>query len=384
MIDRLQLAAALQRVSQHLFPDVDDVIERALALYHTLSKDETFAERARNAESSFLIPSWTGNLADVHTHRESGAYDVLAVDGSQIYPDRHMSGAGCFLINSGGVHLSYGSEGRVDFFSTPEVYMTSQLFGEGESIGGGVESIDLLREARELETTVAKVQELHAKQVSPVVLFDGTIIFWMLEGKAPGVKTTFLKRYLDSLSWLEQNKVLNAGYISMPKSKEIVNLIKLGLCRFSVANCIPCHAVHKEFPCKVVDALVDTHIMGRLLEKGQRSTVFASHSSIVAEYPARLRPHFFYLHVGDEVGRVEIPAWIACDEALIDQLCGILLDQAEKGGGYPVSLAEAHEQAVVKGPDREFFYQLITQIGLEQNRRITTSQKSMKKRGMRV
>ena len=29
-------------------------------------------------------------------------YSVLAVDGSQIYPDRNMPGSSCFLINIGG------------------------------------------------------------------------------------------------------------------------------------------------------------------------------------------------------------------------------------------------------------------------------------------
>jgi hypothetical protein len=60
------------------------------------------------------------------------------------------------------------------------------------------------------------------------------------------------------------------------------------------------------------------------------------------------------------------------------------LDQCNKGRGYPVVLAEAHEQAVVKGADRDFFYSVITKIGIEENKRILVSQKSAKKRRMSI
>jgi hypothetical protein len=97
-----------------------------------------------------------------------------------------------------------------------------------------------------------------------------------------------------------------------------------------------------------------------------------------------LHPHFFYLHVGNEVGRVEVPAWIANDKAAVNTIAAVIIDQSRKGRGYPVVIAEAHEQAVVKGPDREFFYQLINKIAFERNQRLIMSQKSIKKRGMGI
>jgi hypothetical protein len=62
----------------------------------------------------------------------------------------------------------------------------------------------------------------------------------------------------------------------------------------------------------------------------------------------------------------------------------IIINQAQKGRGYPVCLAEAHEQAVVKGPDREFFYHMIQKIGYDYKQRINISQKSLKKRGIGI
>ena len=65
-------------------------------------------------------------------------------------------------------------------------------------------------------------------------------------------------------------------------------------------------------------------------------------------------------------------------------LLQIILDQSTKGRGYPVCIAEAHEQAVVKGPDREFFYHCIQKMGIEQKRHLAFSQKTLKKRGIGI
>jgi hypothetical protein len=217
----------------------------------------------------------------------------------------------------------------------------------------------------------------------PIVLIDGTIIFWMLEGKAPEVRAQFLKEYLQAFEQLYVQRIVYAGYISMPKSREVMSLVKLGLCRFTVANCIPCHAVYDTFPCKVVDSLLDTHLMQQLLESGQRSPLFETASSIAQEYPVYAKPWFCYLNVGHEIARLEMPAWVAQDEALVARLCAVALDQADKGLGYPVVLAEAHEQAVIKGADRDFFYQLIQKMGMQHNRMVHASLKSMTKRSMK-
>ena len=165
-----------------------------------------------------------------------------------------------------------------------------------------------------------------------------------------------------------------ASYISSSKSKELINLIRLQLCDFDENN-----EAYKK-----VDHLVDTHIASFFLNPFERTTVFQNHSTISASYPDLIKPYFFYLHNGDEIGRVEIPAWIAQDNQKVDLVAQIILDQCKKGYGYPVAIAEAHEQAVIKGPDREFFYQLVNRIGIKQKRSVRPSIKSMKKRRMGV
>ena len=124
--------------------------------------------------------------------------------------------------------------------------------------------------------------------------------------------------------------------------------------------------------------------MNNFLEPYTRSIVFSNHSSISAYYPSHLRPFFFYVHTGNEIGRVEIPSWMAQDEKMVDMVACVVIDQCIKGGGYPVALAEAHEQAVVKGPDREFFYHFLQKMGMERNHTQFISCKSLRKRGMGI
>ena len=152
---------------------------------------------------------------------------------------------------------------------------------------------------------------------------------------------------------------MNAGYISLPKSKELVNIIRLELCNFEPSAC----GAHKK-----VRHIVDTTVARFFLSRYTRSTVFKSTATICSYYPEHLVPYFFYCDVGFEIARVEIPAWIAHDETLVYTVASIIIDQVIKGYGYPIALAEAHEQAVVKGPDREFFYLMLSKMSVDHKR----------------
>jgi hypothetical protein len=69
--------------------------------------------------------------------------------------------------------------------------------------------------------------------------------------------------------------------------------------------------------------------------------------------------HFFHLRVGRELARIEIPRWVAVDAQQVDLVHSLVYDQCAKGDGYPVALARAHEQAVVRSADRRAFQRLV-------------------------
>ena len=89
---------------------------------------------------------------------------------------------------------------------------------------------------------------------------------------------------------------------------------------------------------------------------------------------------FFYIKVADEIARVEIPQWVAMDENLLNLAHTLVLDQCQRGHGYPVALSEAHEKAVVTGVDREEFWQLVESFLVEEHLPSLSSAKSRSKR----
>jgi hypothetical protein len=95
------------------------------------------------------------------------------------------------------------------------------------------------------------------------------------------------------------------------------------------------------------------------LEPGERSALFEMTGPYAERFGADHRAHFFYLQVGRELARVEVPAWVAQDPKALALLHTVICDQAERGAGYPVALARAHEQAVLSGYDRRVFQQLV-------------------------
>ena len=297
MLDRFKLIKEFSKIRSKLFPDKSSQINLAKKIWQEISKSEMFPSRVLASHSSFLIPGWKGNLDDAFdVDSKLSKYCVLAVDGSQIYPDRNAPGSGCFLINVGGALFEYGQKSSVDFFSDPYVFVVEDFKDNNLEFSFSKDLIDLRREEFELQIAFETAfEKLSNKNVPAVCLFDGSLIFWHLESKSPDTKNLFLDLYLSNLEKFYEEKILIAGYISYPKSKELVNLIKLGLCRFSIADCISCHKKHDSFPCKQADYLLDTHVARFFLKKHQRTTLFTSNSKIIENYPDHLKPHFFIL-----------------------------------------------------------------------------------------
>jgi hypothetical protein len=70
------------------------------------------------------------------------------------------------------------------------------------------------------------------------------------------------------------------------------------------------------------------------------------------------------------------------DASLCDMALRMVLTQVQKGYGYPVALAEAHNQAVVRGGDRTRFFALLEQEMIRAGlKNVGTSYKEARKRG---
>ncbi len=369
MLDRLKIVAALQNVATQLFVGFVQEIDIARTIWLKIATDDQFYQKVSVIKQPVLVPSWQGLLgATINIIPRTDRYIVVAVDGSQIYYDKHQ-GPPCFLINIGFIQLRYGCPGKaISYGNHP--FLTTKF--DAENSYASPDFINMQREAYEFDYALEQMLMIH--QTVPdelaVCLFDGSLIFFHLDTQDMELKDRFLSYYCSILEQLYARKIIIGGYMSLPKTKELVNLCGLQLAddyKNDIENC------------PVIDRLTDVDIAQLYLLPHQRSIVFKSKAPICYLYPVHLQPHFCYLHVGTEIVRMEFPAWIAQQEQLVDQLCAVALDQAIKGKGYPVCLFEAHEQAVIKSCDRDFFYQLIEIMSQQKAKQYLISQKSIKK-----
>ena len=65
---------------------------------------------------------------------------------------------------------------------------------------------------------------------------------------------------------------------------------------------------------------------------------------------------------------------------MLELVHAVVYDQAQKGRGYPVALAEAHEQAVVRGAERELFYEMLEAALVRRGFKVSMTFKLMAKR----
>ncbi len=315
-------------------------------------------------------------------------FTVIAADGSHIDVDRHQS-THCYLINIGSVVITYGSKPDATLSSTPHLYsddkdlvITPPAGGREQPIEGTV--LGIKRSVEECKALAALAASLPPQNPS-LALLDGTLILWGLEAYPDFVTDTLLVngmlKYLDAMKKLNKDRRLAlASYISFPRSTDVLNVLRVAVCPNDIPDCDKQCPPPKERNCAGLNGVMDRDIFINLLEDGERSALFMSPSKIVKDYYGDHRVYFFYLRVGDEIARIEIPQWAAENKDLLNLTHSLVFDQCQRGHGYPVVLSEAHEQAVVTGADRENFRELVESTLTEEHIPSAASGKSLSKR----
>ena len=321
---------------------------------------------------------------------------VAAVDGSDIDVDRHLP-VRCFLINCGVSVLTYGSRPEAELSNRPRLYARDEdlVIRDASSyreqaIEGAV--LGAKRTVEEIRTLVEVVREL-PRSTPTLALLDGSLVMLGLVGP---LNQEFVLRELveegfvgalDELREMAADRSLAvASYISLPGSAEVVGALRGTVCAYGDSDAeYRCSGRGPgPRPCdKCVGGVLDREVYSRLLEPGERSVTFATSSHTVARYYGD-DVHFFYVNGGEEIGRVEVPSWVADDESTLGLVHSLVVDQCRRGGGYPVGLMESHEQAVVGGADRRHFVQMIEQALYAQRQPVYTSEKARSKRLRRL
>jgi hypothetical protein len=317
-------------------------------------------------------------------------FTVLATDGSHIAVDRHRS-TRCYLINIGAVALHYGPNPGATLDSFPSLYSGEEEMvitpsgtkGREQPIEGNL--LGIKRSVDECHRLAEMAKELPTSRQS-LALVDGSLILWGLEAYPDFVTEALLERgflsYLAEVEGLNKagGRVALASYISFPRSTEVVNVLRVALCPYDPPDCDRYCSLSDSRGCDAVAGVRDRELFMDILKPGERSALFTNGSSIVSKHYGGHRVYFYYLRLDDEVARLEMPRWVATDERLLNLMHSLVLDQCQRGQGYPVALSEAHEQAVVTAADRENFWQLVESSLVDEHLPSLSSAKSWSKR----
>jgi GNAT superfamily N-acetyltransferase len=311
-------------------------------------------------------------------------YAVVATDGSQIEPDRHGPVL-CHLINVGSAVIRYGREASAQLSSQPKLRFAPE---EVSIVRHGREPVliqerllGLIRHVSEMER-LAELAEKVERDRPVVALQDGTLLLSSWGGGSDTqVREEIVEQFLNRLDRLKAAGVPLASYISRPRSSDVVNTLRLAHCPYGAAECESCGGDGDAETCLDLIDLPDRLVFAAMpLAEGERSARFASSWSTSAKQYREHQIQFFYLNVGSEIARVEVPEWVARDPASLDLVQSVIVDQVRRGQGYPRVLIEAHEKAVITAADRRILTTLIEQALAGAGVSAATSEKEASKR----
>ncbi|MBK8783237.1 MAG: DNA double-strand break repair nuclease NurA [Anaerolineales bacterium] len=284
---------------------------------------------------------------------------LIAADGSQAIADRHSPVQFC-VINVGAIAM------RPNSGETPAVEVESELFfgdaieENGLTTDGGV----ALRRDLAERSVIEKMSK--GMKGSVVSFTDGTLeIFRAKDIDNANMYRNTVDKYISVLSRLQGRGIISAGYIDKPSSSLVVKLLELT--QITIPEDM--EKLRNAPPLKYV---TDRWLFGynnklfQLLPPGHRSAIFKIQSSSEKSYKGVLELHFFYLNVGIEGHpwpvRVEIPRWVVDDNAKLDLLHAVLVQQCRMMGSrpYPYLLHRAHETAVVKNEEKQQIEQMLS------------------------
>jgi hypothetical protein len=364
-------------------------VSRTLEVFHSQSNNlESLAKKIEASKTTWLVARPVEPVDRCYQPISLPSdFAVMATDGSHIDVDRHHS-VHCYLINIGSVLLRYGSHPNATLTSTPYIYASDEervisspdTKGREQSIEGTL--LNIKRSVEECRYLAELASGLPTGDTA-VALIDGSLILWNLEAYPEFVIDILLNKgflaHLGTIQKLNKDRHIPvASYISYPRSTDVVNALRVALCPKDFVDSDRCFECRTR-ECDFVAGVRDRELFAELLKPGERSALFISPSNIQKCYGSHL-VHFFYLNIGEEIARVEIPEWVANDNTLLNLAHTLILDQCKRGQGYPVALSEAHEQAVVTGADRENFWQLVESTLVEGKLPDTGSAKSRSKR----
>lgn len=283
---------------------------------------------------------------------------IVAVDGSQILPNRHAPFL-YYLINVGVFVYEHGRGQPPQAFTAPtldyprETELDDEEEAVEDSFGPGAAAVGVQRDLAEIGALADMVWQRRQGTQPLLALLDQRLLYWPVGGGGLAAIRQANQRWLLAMSKIRDGGGLLAGYIDRPGKRSVMSLLDT----LDIAE--PGFDLDLLTRRALWQTPTDVDLFGSLLAPGERSPLFVeiSHHNVrFAEHSPDHEVCFFYLNPaasGRHIARVDIPRWVAEDDAAVDAVHALLVDQCQILGGYPYALTRADEVAVVGRQDQE-------------------------------
>jgi hypothetical protein len=308
---------------------------------------------------------------------------IIAVDGSQIYLDRHGI-APYYLINTGSIVLRQGSGQAPTVDSHPEIFYEDTDLYDDAGRPRDPEYVNSQRDRLEIEILAdlaeAERAALGGDLSRPIVaLVDGPLLLWTPLRITEREVVREVHHFTRQLDRLRRARAIPLGYVDRPNSANVLRTLELVE--------VPLEEITREKVRSGPYRQLADRLLFDNLGLNERTGFFASTSDLNDRYAqAGHRIAFCYVNVAQRPGpenalivRLELPAWAAQDRALLD-LAQLAVYADCRLTGFPYVLVRAHELAVVSHVERGQFEAMLGQAMLRNGLTPLTSAKAEYKR----
>jgi hypothetical protein len=379
----LQLHQLMDQIKQAGLQSADRARERRARLpesIHALHQAAADPELPSRVKQATRI-QWRGAIptqekVDRHVAAPSTppCATIVAVDGSQVYPDPH--GPSLYYALNMGYFIVRLGKGETDSGSAAElVFDESRLCPGGEILPAAA-----LNARRSIEELALLSSLCLAELGRPSAPLSGSSVLGLLDGslainlRREGIRveerSQLERRYLSFLDQLGQKEIPVAGYVARPWGSPVLSLLALARIDSSDLESYIRSLVTSRSDAESPDpfrALSDRVLFAELLKPGERSALFEHgaeanelfRQAVLSHFPGTSHStHFFYVNVGHttaSVARLDIPEWVARSERMVETVHALVLDQCHVtlSDPYPYALIRADEEAVVRGEEKE-------------------------------
>jgi hypothetical protein len=338
-------------------------------------------------EGSFVVPfarQW-------RTHEESRAWAVdqlsdrvtFAADGSQILPGREISlpVAAVQVAWFENPHtrdgLGYRKEWDFSLVTPKELLETESVAATAADLVG------LRRVEKELEAVRAFLKRRAGWQERgervPVAFFDGTLLLSTsrVRGETLKFPNAYIAAIAETVKLSRETRVPLVGYIDQSYARDIARMIDVIAKRRMQTPTV--------FDAQIFSAS-DADAAPLFARWGDRS-VFCEclREGLTEEFRDEAGEPlvgFLYLQTtapGSVPARLDIPAWVADEEGLIDDVVDAVRAECVVGNGYPYALETADEAAVITLRDREQFLRAVQDFAQVNDLPFRVSRKAVSK-----